>query len=363
MRGRLHARLFLAWTAVAGQLAGCAATVATRRSPSAHVPTAQEFVVVQDGHLSVAGRRFRFVGVNVYSLASFAPDSGQYHCGVAHSDQEIMDILDEVALMGGNVIRLSAYQSFTECGTDFSRLDFIMDEAAKRGLRLIPTLENQWSDCTSGGYKHSDWYCSGYREPYGRYRLSFVEYVRQMVTRYRDEPTVLMWQIMNEAESRTRGWSPQPAPLLAFTAEMSALIKSLDGRHPVCLGTSGLDRPGSSGSDFDALSGVASIDLVEAHDYYHEREAWPPTVARAAASAALVGKPFFIGEVGISSPPYSREERAELISRKLEAAWEAGVEGVLIWSYRAGDGTNKDFDASDSLAAALRRFTIAHPVR
>ena len=70
-----------------------------------------------------------------------------------------------------------------------------------------------------------------------------------------------------------------------------------------------------------------------------------------------------IGEIGMDSPPLAPEERATLIGEKLEAAWHEGVDGVLVWSYRAGDGGNKDFDIHDPLASTLRRFSRTRHVR
>jgi len=332
---------------------------ALRRQTSSTGPQ-PGFVGAEDGRLLLDGRRFRFVGVNVYSLASFPPGSGKYYCGLAHGDQDVADIMREVAGMGGSVIRFSAYQAFTEGGTDFSRLDFVIAEARRHGLRLILTLENQWADCTRGGYKYADWYRSGYLSPYGGYRLSFVDYVRQIVGRYRDEPVILMWQVMNEAESASRWGLEDAAALLAFAGDVTALIKSLDRRHPLSFGTSGVDPPGSGGVTYSTLAGLPAVDVVEAHDYGSERESWPADIRDALAAAGSAGKPFFIGEVGIQSPPLSRAERAELIMNKLEAAWNADVDGVLVWSYRAGDGTHRDFDAADPLADQIRNFTAAH---
>ena len=353
---------FLPPLLLAAGLAGCAPALLHFRQ-AVPQPVDREFVTARDGRLYLGGERYRFVGVNVYSLASFPPGSGKYYCGRAHSDQDVADIMREVAAMGGNVIRLSAYQAFTEGGTDFSRLDFVIREAGRHGLRLILTLENQWPDCTAGGYKRPGWYRSGYRAPYGGYPLSFVDHVRSIVSRYRDEPAILMWQVMNEAESVT-GWGVDaPAELLAFAGNMTALIKSLDRRHPVCLGTNSIDRPGTDRDDFAALADVITVDVIDAHDYDDEDEPLPGDIREEQAIAGLAGKPFFIGEVGIPSPPFSRERRAELTRRKLEAAWRADVDGILIWSYRAGDGTNRDFDSRDPLAETVRRFTSSHLAR
>ncbi len=326
--------------------------------PAAPAPSG--FVTARDGRLYLDGRRYRFVGVNVYSLASFPPGSGKYFCGLAHSDREVEEIIAEVAGMGGRVIRLDAFQSFTLGGRDFSRLDLIIAAAARHGVRLVLTLENQWRDCTEGGYKYADWYRGGYARPYGAYRLSFVDYVRLIVTRYRGEPTILMWQLMNEAESQTRGGLDDPDALAAFAQHMAEVVKEADPSHLLSLGTSGIDRPGSGGFRFAALANTPGIDIIEAHDYGAEEQALPANVRLSRGVARSAGKPFFIGEVGISSPPLQPWQRALLIQDKLEAAWDADVDGVLIWSYRAGDGTNRDFDAGDPLAAALRLFVARH---
>lgn len=338
----------------------CAHNFQARTDAGSRAIGGPSFVTARDGRLYLEGRRFRFIGVNVYSLASFPPDSCKYFCGIAHTDQGVRDIMREVAEMGGNVIRIDAYQSFTEGGRDFSRLDFVIAEARKRGIRLILTLENQWHDCTQGGYKYAEWYRSGYQRPYGAYRLSFTDYVRLIVRRYRDEPTILMWQVMNEAESQSRFGVADPYVLLSFAEEMVILIKDIDPRHLLSFGTSGVERPGSGGVYYAMLSNIAGIDVIEAHDYGDDRESLPEDIRQAQAVARRAGKPFFVGEVGISSPPLSREERARLVLDKLEAGWDADFDGILVWSYRAGDGTNRDFDASDPLAEGIRRFTSAH---
>ncbi len=326
------------------------------------VPTHVEtgFVGARDGQLFLDGQRYRFVGLNVYSLASGPDGSGLFYCGRRHSDADVDAIMNEAAAMGASVIRFSAYQTFTAGGTDFSRIDLLVEQARRHGLKLIPVLENQWPDCTRGGYKYAAWYRSGYRRPYGGYRQSFTDHVRAVVSRYRDEPAILMWQVMNEAESRTVLWEEDGEALFSFAEDIGILVKSLDDRHPLCLGTSGLQRPGSGGEDYRRLAGIGFYDVVEAHDYGAETVPWPEIIRQARADAGEAGKPFIIGEVGVRSPPRSQTERAWLIRAKLEAAWAADVDGIMIWSYRAGDGTDRDFEADDPLVETIRDFTARH---
>lgn len=317
----------------------------------------------RDGRLWVGGARYRFIGVNVYSLASAAPGTEGFACGEARDDDGVRQVLDEIAAMGGNAVRIDAFQSFTRGGEDFSRLDLILDEARARGVRVILTLENQWPDCTEGGYKYADWYRDGYRRPYGSYRLSYREYVPLVVRRYRDDPAVLMFQLMNEAESRTVQGFDDPESLLAFTQDMAAVVRREDRAHVLSLGTIGVARPGSGGAFYALLHQVPGIDVVEAHDYHEDAVAMPRELWLSLLAARAVRRPFFVGEVGMDAPPLTPRERAALVMEKIEAAWHEEADGVLVWSYRAGDGGAKDFDFHDPLAAALRGFSRTRHLR
>jgi endo-1,4-beta-mannosidase len=334
---------------------------APRGRPSPAPPDA--FVTSRAGHLRLGASRYRFIGVNVYSLASMPPGSDGFACGEARTDDGVREVLDEVAAMGGNAVRIDAYQSFTAGGTDFSRLDLILEEAERRGIRVILTLENQWPDCTEGGYKYADWYRGGYLRPYGEYPLSYRDYVARVVARYRDDPSILMFQLMNEAESRTVQGLEDPEALYAFAQDMAGTVRRIDRVHVLSLGTSGVARPGSGGAFYALLHQIPGIDVAEAHDYHADAVAMPPDVWLSLLAARAIGRPFFIGEIGMDAPPLTPDQRATLVSEKIEAAWHEDADGVLVWSYRAGDGGNKDFDFHDPLAAALRRFSRTRHLR
>jgi mannan endo-1,4-beta-mannosidase len=336
----------LAWTDLAG---------------SDGPPAPIEFISAKNGDLYEGANRFRFVGANRYDVSSFPPGSGKYYCGRGYSDAELdRSLMELTSATGATVLRVWAFQSFTLGGTDFSMLDRTIATAKKYGLRLIFTLENQWKDCTEAdpadadGKKSAGWYDTGYKSPLGSYPMSYRDYVIAIVNRYKDEPQIAMWQLMNEAESS------DATALYDFVVDMAGVVKFADSQHLLSLGTIGTGQPGTSNNNYKKLHMVAGIDVVEAHDYGHPTLPIPNTnfdsIQKALNDAASLGKPFFIGESGIAVPPDSEADRAQWFDDKIAAHWLAGTDGFLVWSWYDLTTTNWqgwDFDVADPLSAVL----------
>ena len=330
--------------------------------PAADPPTAApasggpSFVSRSGQSLRVGQDVFRFLGVNHYQLAggpastacTMVADKSQYAASVEA-------LATQVEAVGATVLRFWAFQSIAGSqGTDFSSMDRIIAVAKAHHLRLIPTLENHWKDCTQPSVaKTPQWYNDDYRRPYG-YALSFPDYVRAIVGRYRDEPTIAMWQLVNEAESTD-------APgLQRFASSMADLIKSIDKNHLVNLGTLACGQHGVSGADFQALYAIDSIDLAEAHDYNRPTEAMPSCIADDLKMAQTLNKPFFIGESGIDlGTGYTPTTRATLMAAKMRAAAAQNVAGYLIWSFGSPVGDAFAFDGTDPLAPLVRQISQA----
>lgn len=330
------------------------------------------FVYAHNGELYLDGEEYRFLGVNAFGAAN---DENIYICGPqAEHGEEPEEYLRSMFSIfrekGINALRFWAFQGYAHSGNeelDFTALDRIFRIANEYGIKVIPVLENQWDHCPAWNvrneegevirtvpgsfYKQSDWYESGYEEPYGGYVLSFPDYARAVVSRYKDEPAILMWQLLNEAESKPCGQrercnsTPESAAsLLSFTRRMSAFIKSIDDKHLVNLGTMGTGQPGTADENFIALHSLDTIDIVEAHDYEGD-EPLPGleddggidenSVASALSIANALRKPFFIGEAGISADDnlVEQTERANLFEAKISAAFERGGDGYLIWQW------------------------------
>jgi hypothetical protein len=335
------------------------------------------FVTAVGLSLYADGRPFRFVGANRYDVASFPPGSGKFYCGNAYSDGDLDRLVGELASStGATVLRLWAFQSFTLGGSDFSMIDRAIATARRHGLRVILTLENEWRDCTqpdpasSDGRKSGGWYQSGYYAAIdGSYAVPYRDYVQQIVARYKDEPAVAMWQLMNEAESSDTD------ALLQFAGDMAGVVKFIDGNHLLSLGTLGSGQPGTDGANYRRLHAVAGIDVVEAHDYGNATQALPGAPSSTANSvfadlhdALTLGKPFFVGEAGIPAPApmymYSYAERAADMDAKLAAHWSHGTVGFLVWSWWDGKSDNAqgwDFNSADPLAAVLAKYAAQPP--
>jgi mannan endo-1,4-beta-mannosidase len=313
--------------------------------------------------LSLRGRTFLFVGVNRYNLLAVNPPGGSYRgCGDSWTDDQLAQWFSEVNGLGVTVVRFWAFQEFTASGADFSQLDKLLSLAGDYDIKLVPVLENQWSSCTAGGYKYDTWYQNGYLSPYGSYPISYKDYVGQIVARYKDDPRILMWQLMNEAEGKDTSGNSDAQALYSFALDMSAYVKSIDRNHLVSLGTMGGGQPGTQGDDYRWIHSIPTIDLLEYHDY-DEPVSFSANLAQRVEDSVALRKPLFVGEAGIKSncsepDCLSPDERAALFDAKMTAAFDNGVSGYMIWSYRNAvePPTEYIFTLTDPLAAIVQEL-------
>jgi hypothetical protein len=251
---------------------------------------------------------------------------------------------------GKEVFRTWFFQSqATRDGVrDWSAFDHVLSRARKRGFKVVATLVNQWGECEgwdsyTEGYKTESWYQTGYRTLPSSPGMpaTYRAWVSEVVARYRDNPEILAWQLVNEAEAKTAydgSCSDTAATTLrSFAADMAALVKSIDPNHLLSLGTIGSGQCGAAGDEYKALHSVPGIDLCEYHDYQAGAmpgDEWNGLPVRLRQCGELQ-KPLFVGEVGIkTSDVGSQLRRAGLLASKLDAQFRAGVVGVLAWNWR-----------------------------
>ena len=293
---------------------------------------------------------------------------------------------------GATVIRFWAYQTYTQGATYWAGVDRVLAAAKATGMKVIPVLEDGPGDCTTSStatpkskYEDDTWYSKGYKVPYGNATLSYRAYVARITAHYADDPTILGWSMMNEADTSARDSSGRSI-LVDFATDVAGVIRAADPNHLITVGTQSNGAPGASGPDFAAVYGLKSIDFAEVHDWGYwgsDSEpmpggtgATPPSttsltcvasdapVGCSFAFAKQLGKPLVVGEAGIKGVTAAeRVTRARQLRAKMDAAFGAGASGYLIWSVTTGetDGYDVLTTTNDPLIAQLH--AVAEEIR
>lgn len=334
-----------------------AAALAASRAPAGFVQRAGP-------HLVADGRPWLPVGFDDYTLTSFAGD--QVTCGTAHRSADIDQELAGFQRNGVTAVRTWFFQSYVAGRDGWSPFDAVLRSAARHRIRVIATLSNQWGDCENADgspstYKTLGWYRDGYavNHDYGLPQ-TYLDYVRSVAARYRDNSTIAFWQLMNEAEAAGGRRQPCDEPaasraLRSFADTVTAAIQAVDPHHLVSLGTIGSGQCGTSGSDYRYVH-AGRVDLCEYHDYAPgavNGDQWNGMKVDMQTCLAM-GKPIFAGEVGIDASVGARwratgtvtagtlAQRTAFFTEKMTAQFDAGVSGFLIWS--AGWGRSNQYD-------------------
>ena len=230
------------------------------------------FVQVKDGRLWHHDKPYYFVGANLWYgaiLGSTGKGGNRRRLGLE---------LDRLKRMGINNLRVLVGSDGEEGVTAkvtptlqrapgvyndsvLDGLDYLLQEMERRGMLAVLYLNNSWE--WSGGYgyyleqagagKAVQPAVVGYQN-YVRYSAQFstneraqqlfFNYVRFILTRknrytgrrYRDEPSIMSWQIGNEP----RAFSREALPAFeAWLRRASSLIRSLDKNHLISIGSEG----------------------------------------------------------------------------------------------------------------------------
>jgi mannan endo-1,4-beta-mannosidase len=313
--------------------------------------TPSPFVERAGTRLFLQGNPYRFTGLNIYNANSDGD------CWYAMSSGSTLgDSLDAIG-SGKEAIRAWFFQSLATSGgqRDWSAFDHTLSVARAHGVKVIATLTNQWGDCEAGGYKTDAWYTDGYKgqaDPGGT--VSYRSWVSEIVSRYRNDPTILAWQLVNEAEVKPSRDASNcslnaAATLKSFATDVSGLIKSIDPNHLVSLGTMGGGQCGAQSTEYRDVHSVPTIDLCEYHDYQPQDpmpgDQWNGLQVRIDQCNAL-SKPLFVGETGIipNDVGGTLQARADAIDAKLSAQFSAGIVGDLEWAWSALGSTLDDYD-------------------
>ena len=307
------------------------ATPTPSPSPSP-TPPSTGFVTACDTSLCLNGATYRFDGINIYNANS----SG--NCWYAMNSGTALDTsLSD--LPGAEVFRAWFFQLFAISNGAFNwaPFDHTLAVAAAHNVRVIVTFGSQWGGCDStNGYKSLSWYQGGYRTQVDPgYLVPYRQWVQDVVTRYANNPTVMMFQMMNEPEAQSSGScneSSAASALRSFTDDVGGLIHSLSPSNLTDIGAIGRGGCGMSGADYQYVHASAGTDLCEYHDYGRVTAALPSVLQGDLNACAALNKPLFVGETGIPSS-VGQTTRASEFDAKFSAQFTAGVVGELPWEW------------------------------
>jgi len=245
----------------------------------------------------------------------------------------------------GTIVRTAFYQSASNNGS-FADFDRYVAAAKNYGLRIVPMLINEWTDCEpSSSMKYLPWYQTGYTQANDGYPLSFHDYAVRLAAHYANEPTIAWWQLVNEPDARNAdnscSESTAASALRAFADTMTGAIKAADPHHMVDLGA--ISWCGGQGNDYQLIN-AGKTDLCDAyHDYGSPTTPMPSDLQNHLNACHSDNKPAFVGEAGIcadvtttgscggSVTAASLTQRASLFKAKMDAAFTAGAAGYIIW--------------------------------
>lgn len=318
------------------------------------------FIGVNGTHFELDGKPFRVAGVNNHYL-TFG------------SEREVTRVLDDAVAMNANVIRVfiqpvigsldgttvptiwdskskadashlgtngiymlywdtaRSHIGFNDGPGGLQRLDFLTVQARKRKLRLIVAFLDFWS-YTGGAQQMRAWYGSNdqntffFQDP--RTKQDYKDWISHVLTRtnrltgirYKDEPTIFAWELMNEPNIK-------PSSLFnSWITEMTGYVKSVDPNHLVSSGHANVDNKLSD-------LAIPSVDFGTWHGYplYYKitPEGFNRLIGEFCAIGNARGKPVLLEEFGYarSNPDQVADYRMWLdtIRRNPDCA------GWLVW--------------------------------
>lgn len=181
-----------------------------------------------------------------------------------------------------------------------------------------------------------------------------------MVTRYKDSPAIMAWELSNEPRCGADGVRNLPrstectvALMSEWIDEMSTYIKSLDPNHLVTWGGEGeFNRKsddwayaGADGGDFDHELALPNIDFGVFHsypDWWGKTVEWTNQWIRDhAASGRAIGKPVVHEEYGWLTPEARlsnlgtvvNASRVDVVGKWQEIGVEEKLAGDMFWQF------------------------------
>ena len=336
--------------------------------PRDPLPRRDSFVSVHGRGFHLGGVPWRFGGTNCYYLH-------------ASSHYMIDSLLNDAAQMRMQVVRCWAFYDsddpknadtalqiapYTYPEANFDSLDYTVYKAGQLGLKLVLPLVNNWPDY-GGMQQYVKWILDLPDDSYAaavnhdrfytdkRIRRAFLAYVDHVISRrnrytglrYRDDPTVMTWELANEPRNRSDSTG---AAVRAWADDVSRHIKRWAPKQLVAVGDEGMGlEPSSSdypysayeGNRWNDLTGLEAVDYGTFHSYpqgWGEKDPVPwgaKWIGDHAAAGRASGKPVVLEEFGLlvndTQGVPTTAARNAAYEQWLKAAQDARLAGFQFW--------------------------------
>jgi len=275
-------------------------------------PASAGFVTAQGDQLMLDGKPYHFLGVNATYLTLTYFLDNQVEPVIAYLAQT----------QGVNVIRL-----FFTPGQDPNRLQSVLDLGNKYGMRYIVALQNYHYN------KSQSWFAQRYKE-------QDLPHLRETVTRFRDRPEILMWEMMNEPSCGPENGSRQCVDHMYNWAQaVSQEIRQLDPNHLISAGMTLRGWTSNEKKNYERIHALPSVDVVSIHRRAGKTSRGEMRVAE------NTNKPVFVGEIYYQAyndqcrPRNSTilQKRADYIAKDLQWSFQHGLDGYLLWQHDPGE--------------------------
>lgn len=359
------------------------------------------FVTTKGSRFFVDGRPFRFVGANVAVIygneeRAFMPDTMREAArdGVqvvriwAFGESDVEDVPGS-GVARNEWLKLNPFRRGPQDWNEeaFKSLDRAIAEAARNNLRVQICLTNWWRD-TGGVVRYLRWAglpdAADETKPFGinveramifytdeKARALYREHVRRIVTRrntvtgtlYSDDPTIMSYELMNEAQAVTGRYHERRA----WVEEMSRYIKSLDSNHLVAPGTWGYRTSWERRAWLEEHK-LPDVDYCDVHiyprddldSYVDSTQALKEFVENRASASFYIRKPLVFGEFGMTPEGYKGFSQAEWYRAYFESVAHAGIGGAMFWRWTP-DYTKRGYNVTystpqdETVRAEIRR--------
>ena len=265
--------------------------------------------VHRDGNKLVRnGKEIRLIGVNATWLTrgSDFPEEKQ---------DEVLSFLSKYV----NCIRVWVLP-----GADLDKLERLLDLGAKYDLMFGITFET-FQEVPEYARFGQWWFDKGYKE-------SYLSFVKEAVSRFKDSPRIAFWQIMNEPNPWGWPWGWQSSGIKIFERwikDVTAEIRAIDPCHPISIGLISVGKIGNNVRPekwFKEIHTSTEADLVTAHVHKQDGE-------QEIDLANEIDYPIVLTEVWFDRTS-NAEKRRDWVLEFAEKRLDEGLDGLLLWQFK-----------------------------